>query len=850
MNRTSLLVVLSLAAGLFSAAIAQNTQDLSYFLPNPTTYDPAVPRPADVLGFEVGEWHVTHDQALAYYRTLAEKSERVTLEVIGYTHERRPLISLIISSPENQQRLPEIKAQRKQWIDPAQLGARPPLVVWLGYSIHGNEPSGANAALLVAYHLAAAQDAETAGWLRDMVILIDPFQNPDGLQRFAGWANSHKSLSNAATSPLDIEHLESWPNGRTNHYWFDLNRDWLPATQPESQARLAWFHTWMPNLLTDHHEMGSNSTFFFQPGVPSRNHPLTPLKVFEFTRDLGTYHAKALDAIGSRYFTEQEFDDFYYGKGSTYPDLQGGIGILFEQASSRGYAQETTHGLLTFPFTIRNQVAVSFSSLKGAYARREAWLDWQKTFFQTATEEAKKDPARFIAIGGEDPQRTEALAGLLRLHQIRLHRFSEAFSAGGYRFEPGTSYLIPLEQPQYRLIQAMFERRTRFQDSLFYDVSSWTLPLAYGVKDATVAKTVKGISLLPDQPLRLTAGLKGPDQAVSYAFSWKHLNAPVLLGELLRKDLKAYVATRPFSSENLSFTYGDIVIPAHNQAISVDELKQYLNEVALKYQVEMHALPTGYTGGFQLGSAFFQPIKQPNILMVADEGISGYDAGAIWHSIDQRLRYPVAKVSFSNLSRVKWSDYTVLILPDGRYDKMPQGISQTLTQWVNQGGVVVALGNALSWAKMNNLSDVQFTTAKIPEPATDSGKPALSILRESLTGAQEIGGAICQAVVDRTHPLGYGLTSDTLFLMRSSTLFIDKPSDVWSSPILYAKQPLVSGYISPANLAELPGRPAAIIKKQGQGRIIGLPDDLIFRAFWLGSSHVFWNAVFFGTNIR
>ncbi len=315
---------------------------LTYYLPA-TDYDPAIPTPVSVLGFSVGEQHAEPAQMAAYYRALAAASPRVTLEEYGRTYERRPLYLLTITTEANQQNIDALRAQHLRAADPRGFEAdtaAAPAVVWLGYSVHGNEPSGANAAALVAYYLAAAPAADVAPLLGQTIVLMDPFINPDGLNRFATWVNTHKGQV-LSTDPQNIEQNEAWPRGRTNHYWFDLNRDWLLQQHPESRGRLEQFHAWKPHVLTDHHEMGTNSTFFFMPGIPSRNHPLTPDRVFELTRALGTYHAAGLDSIGSLYFTEEAFDDFYFGKGSTYPDVNGAVGILFEQASSRGHAQES-----------------------------------------------------------------------------------------------------------------------------------------------------------------------------------------------------------------------------------------------------------------------------------------------------------------------------------------------------------------------------------------------------------------------------------------------------------------------------------------------------------------------------
>jgi hypothetical protein len=382
---------------LFVSVLSQAQTDLSYYLPAGVQYNPAIPTPQSVLGHEVGEWHVTHDKLVYYMMALDKASDRVSLQITGYTHEARPLLLLTITTPKNHQNIEALRTQHLQLGDAAKSGSldikNMPAVFYLGCSIHGNEASGANAGLVMAYHLAAAQGAEIEKYLENTVILFDPSFNPDGLQRFSAWVNSRKSKV-ISTDPNDTEHNEAWPGGRFNHYWFDLNRDWLVAQNPESQARAKQFQAWRPNVLTDHHEQGTNATFFFMPGVPSRVNPITPEKNQELTRKMGEYHAKALDEIGSLYFTQEGYDDFYYGKGSTFPDAQGSIGILFEQASSRGHAQESVNGVLRFPFTIRNHFVTMLSSLKAINEMREELLNFQRDFFKNASAEAAKDPVK------------------------------------------------------------------------------------------------------------------------------------------------------------------------------------------------------------------------------------------------------------------------------------------------------------------------------------------------------------------------------------------------------------------------------------------------------------------------
>ena len=415
--------------------ITFKAQDLKYYLPDSVIYNPSIPKPKDIIYHEVGEWHVTHDRLANYMKAIATAApERVKLETMGFTYEQRPQVLLIITSPKNHQRLEDIRQQHIQLTDPARSASLNiddmPIVVWIGHSIHGNEPSGANASLISAYYLAAAQGKQIDELLDNVVILFDPSFNPDGLQRFSTWANQHKS-KNLVSDPNSREFNEVWPSGRFNHYWFDLNRDWLPAVHVESQNRLKWFHQWKPNILTDHHEQGSNATFFFQPGVPSRVNPLTPDKNQELTAKLGKFHAAFLDRIGSLYFTKENYDDFYYGKGSTYPDINGAIGILFEQASSRGHLQETANGLLSFPFTIKNQFTAALSTLEGAKALRKEFLQWQRDFYKTAmTESANASVKAYVFGDDNDKAKTAKFIEMLLRHQIEVYGLKANYNSG------------------------------------------------------------------------------------------------------------------------------------------------------------------------------------------------------------------------------------------------------------------------------------------------------------------------------------------------------------------------------------------------------------------------------------
>ena len=400
-----LLFVLLAALGMGANAAGLSLNDVLSEVP---ALDPSIPAPEAVTGVKVGERHWYHHEIVRYLNTLADASPRiVSLGEHAKSYGGRALVSYAISSPANLARLDEFKAARAAIIDPnADLElSEQPAVLHMMYSVHGNEPSGANATPLVAYYLAATTDENLLSQLENVIIIFNPMLNPDGLDRFANWTNAHRGI-NPSNDPNDREHTEAIPNGRTNYYWFDLNRDWLPHQHPESRGRLALFHEWKPNVQLDFHEQGSNSNFFFMPGKPERTNPLTPDINQVLTAKIGEYHAQAFDAEGIRFFTEEGYDDFFMGKGSTYPDLFGTVGILFEQPSSRGAMQDTVNGKLTFPFSISNQFRASLSSIKATAALKDDLLAYQRNFYT----ERKRKRGYYLASAEGDPTRYESLS--------------------------------------------------------------------------------------------------------------------------------------------------------------------------------------------------------------------------------------------------------------------------------------------------------------------------------------------------------------------------------------------------------------------------------------------------------
>ncbi|MGB3542196.1 M14 family zinc carboxypeptidase, partial [Rubrivirga sp.] len=508
---------LVLLLALTATAVAQPQVPLAtpYAIEGTAGYDASVPTPQDVLGFTIGERHTRPEEAIRYLEAVAAASPRVEVGFHGTTYEGRRLAHAIVTSPQNHGRLDAIQRANVAISESASRSmdvSGMPVVVYQGYSVHGNEASGTEAALVWLYHLAAAQ-GEVETLLQDSVVLLDPLLNPDGRDRFVDWVNSYRG-GTPVTDPADLEHNEPWPQGRTNHYWFDLNRDWLPTELRESRGRMAWWHTWRPQVSTDHHEMGPEATFFFQPGIPSRNNPNTPAETIDLTGEIATYHAAELDRIGQLYYSGESFDDFYYGKGSTYPDVNGAVGILFEQASSRALTRETEqNGVLDYAVTVRNQLATSISTLRAAVALRQRLLTHARDFY------AQRPSSNAYLIDlSERRTRGQALAQALRRSRVEIYDLEDEVTVGDRRFRPGSAYAVPLDQPQGRLVKAAMERTLEYTDSLFYDVSAWTFPLAYG---ADVAQATRAPALGDRVEPEYDGGrLTGGRASVAYAIRW------------------------------------------------------------------------------------------------------------------------------------------------------------------------------------------------------------------------------------------------------------------------------------------------------------------------------------------
>ncbi|MBL7861210.1 MAG: zinc carboxypeptidase [Cyclobacteriaceae bacterium] len=841
-------LLLVLAFAISNTLFSQN----SYFFPSGVSFDPAIPSPEQFLGYPIGEWHTRHDRIVSYFQELARVSPNAHFQIIGYTNEHRPQVVLTITSPDNYSRIEEIRKEHLKLADPKQSVnlKTMPVIITHGYNVHGNEPSSSEAAMLTAYYLVALQGPEAERTLREAVIHIDPNYNPDGRDRHSNWANMHKGFP-PVSDPMDREHNEVWPGGRFNHYWFDLNRDWLPLAHVESRNRVEFFHQWLPNVCTDYHEMGTNATNFFEPTKPyGSENPVVPRANYDVLNPLfAKYFAKALDDIGSLYFSKENFDNSYPGYGSTYPDIHGGLGLVFEQASSRGHVQKSSTKEVTFAFTIRNHVRTSIATVKAGVDNRELLLKHQQDYFKTALEEGRKSAIKSYVFGeSKDQSRTRAFADLLMKHRIETYQLNADVSVGATRYDKGKAFIVPTDQIQYRMVRSLFEKVTSFHDSVFYDASTWTMALAYGLPHDALTATVKvsmGSRVTPESLVPIPAPLE--KAAYAYLIDWNEYQAARALHFLLSKNVFVKTAFKPFSASiqgiNRKFGYGTLLISVADQSLSSDELFSVMKEASVSTGLDIHAVNTGFNlEGIDLGSNHIRTIQPPKVAMLVGDGVAATDAGAVWFLLDSKLKMPITKVNTTQFGQLRLSEYNTLIMVSGNYSVLGESGVTKIKTWMQQGGTLLLVKNAVSWAINNKLIEEQLRK----EEEKNEVKRMDYVTAGDYQGSRAIGGSIYQTNLDITHPLGFGYTNRELPVYRNTTVFVEASKSPFNTVIKYTGNPLLSGYIHPTNLGRIRNSVSLQVSAVGQGRAILFIDDPAFRGYWYGTNKLLFNAVFFG----
>ncbi|MFB3131292.1 MAG: M14 family metallopeptidase, partial [Rhodothermales bacterium] len=824
-----LLVVSGILLGLsMSPAQAQTQLVPPRFAFSPEgVYDASIPSPADFLGYELGEQFTFYADVVAYLKALDAASDRITMHEYGRTHEGRPLHYLVVASPENHARIDEIRQNNLRLAEGEALSnadadvliAAQPVIPWLSYNVHGNEPSSTEAVMQVAYRLAAGQDAAVTSLLAEAVIILDPCINPDGRDRFAYW---NRTMQNhlVNTNDDDMEHYEPWPGGRTNHYWFDLNRDWVWLVHPESQGRIAAYQQWLPQVHVDYHEMGANSNYFTMPGQTPHNLNL-PDEYEQWAETFGQANARAFDQHRINYFTREAFDFFYPGYGSSYPSIMGGIGMLTEQGGADGLAVETNDGyVLTLRQGIFDHYTTSLATLRASVENREALLRYYRRFF---TQQANKSntAAYLLADDGGMGYAYDVVDMLLK-HGVRVERASDSFTArdarsywdgqaGQRTFEAGT-FIVLTDQPRHVFINTILQRQMAIEDSVMYDMATWSAPLAYNLDAAwtTSPPTVKTTPLTeaPAPP----SGVTNPGAQYAYVIDWRQRHAPKALAMLWEAGYRVRSARKTFGDGTHSFSRGSLVVLLGRNLDKLSEAQADVERIAREAGVVIVGMDSGRMAeGIDLASSDSRPVKKPKVALLADRPFSAYTAGQLWYLFDQETGLGLTRIRGDQFSGVKLSDYDVLVVP-GAFN-LSGVIDSTqverLQAWVRDGGTLVATeGSALFLTKnRSGLTGVELASdqeEKEDEEEADEPDPSAYTTyaaREDSTGLARIPGSAFTGWLDQTHPLAFGLP-DRLYSLKFITDALE-PNEELETVGYYHKDAaslLASGYASQENL--------------------------------------------------
>ena len=838
------------------------------------TYTDEVPAPEEVLGYELGTQFTLYADVTAYLRAVAQASDRVRLDTYGETHEGRSLVYLVLTSAENQQRLDELKRNSRRLSDPASLSAderdrllrEQPVTVSYSYNIHGDEPAGTESALRVAYRLAAAQDTTTQRILDETVFVMYPAVNPDGRDRYVYWARSMQG-EQVATDPNDIVHDAPWPEGRTNHYWFDLNRDWVWTVHPEMEGLTSVYQEFMPQVHADYHEQGYNDHYFTMPGTTPRN-PLLPDRYVAWADTFGRANVQAFDEHQVSYFTREAFDFFYPSYGSSYPSVMGGIGMLTEQAGiGAARAVENEDGyVLTFRQRVFDHYTTSFATLKAAVRNRRSLLryDLQAHSQETNTVET----AAYVFPDDRGSGYLYDVVDMLRHHGIEVERATEPLrleNALSYRtgeradrrVERG-AYVVPTDQPRHLFVNTLLQRQVSFQDSVMYDMSTWSAPLAYNLETYTTRTAPQGATTPVEEDPQPRSGVVNPDARYAYVVDWRQRHAPRALAHLWNAGYRVRTAHEPFDTGSRSFGAGSLIVLLGRNPEKTG-VSAEMERIARAASVEIVGLDTGrMASGPDLGSEGNPPANPQEVALLVDEPFSPYTSGQLWYLFDHETHLPITRIRASSLAQsaasegrytaygeARLQEYDVLVLPGG--DNLDTVFDSTqvaaLRDWVRAGGTLVGTEESARFltkpaSGLTNVEAVKDTAAPRIGPYTAYAA------RDDSSGLGNIPGAALDGHVDTTHPLAFGV-GERVYSLKYGVSALE-PSADFQTAAHYANDAddlLVSGYASPQNRTQLAGKSFAGTVPMGEGQVVFLVDNTQYRMFWRGPSRMMQNAV-------
>ena len=813
-----------------------------------------VQSPEQFLGYKIGDRYTPHWRIVEYYKHVANAAPNVVkLQLYGQTNEGRPLMVAFISTATNLANLDKIRTNN---LALARLGsgtgttANSPAIVWLSYNVHGNETSSSEASLLTLYSLVDPSNTKTKEWLQNTLVVIDPCLNPDGRDRYVNWFTSV-----VGTRPNPIlsarEHSEPWPGGRSNHYNFDLNRDWAWQTQVETQQRVALYNQWMPQIHVDFHEQGINNPYYFAPAAEPFHEVITPWQR-QFQEVIGRNHARYFDQQGWLYFTKEVFDLLYPSYGDTYPIYNGAIGMTYEQAGggAGGTAVQTAAGdTLTLLDRATHHYTTSLSTIEIASQNATKLLtEFQKFFNQATTTGVGNYKSYVVKYDPKDAERLNALTTLLSKNGIHYGTGKSGGSLRGYNYHTGkdesfvvasNDIIVPSVQPKSTMVKVLFEPNARLSDTATYDITAWALPYVYGLR---AYATNQRVEVNTTTASRIAVTNPSTD-AYAYVVRWNGMPAVQFASQLLQKGIKVRYNEQPFDAGGQSFDRGAMIILKTSNQYQPN-LWTTVRDLANKYNVQLVPVSSGFVEkGYDFGSSRVRLMKNRRVAMLTGEGVGSNAAGEIWHFFDKEIAYPVTLINLNDLSRVRLSDFDVLIMPDGNYRFLnDKPATDQLRTWITGGGNLIAMEGAVA-----QLARQDWTIKSKKTEEADSKDVYEALRRYENRERDELAnvtpGSIFKVELDNTHPLAFGYPNYYYTLKQDDNIYDFIKEGGWNVGII-KKERQAAGFVGSKLQRRLQDGLLFGVQNIGRGNITYLADDVLFRSFWENGKLMFSNAVF------
>ena len=814
--------------------------------------------PKEFLGYELGDRFTRHHRVVEYYKHVADALPNVEFYQYGETYEHRPLIYVVITSPENFQNLEQIRLNnlRKAGMTDGSPSADKKAIVWLSYNVHGNEANSTEASMQTLYELSDPQNTKTQEWLKNTVVILDPCLNPDGRDRYTNFYNQYGNVPPNGDEDSH-EHNEPWPRGRSNHYMFDLNRDWAWGTQTETQARLKVYNQWMPHVHVDFHEQGHNHPYFFAPAAEPF-HEIISTWQREFQLMIGKNNAKYFDEQGWLYFTKEVFDLYYPSYGDTYPTYSGAIGMTYEQGGQTGITVTTREGdPLTLKDRLTHHHTTGLSTVEITALNYTRVVDEFEKYFRDNLNNPAAPYKTYVIKASNHPDKLEQITKWLDTHSIKYGHPAAGKAARGFDYQTQSTgnvsvstddIIFNIYQPKSRFITAVFEPQSKLPDSLTYDITAWNLMYANNLKAYALPERINIGKAYEAKPVDNNTIASKP---YAYIFNYQGVKDVAFLATLIQRGIKVRSALLPFKSNGQSFDRGALIITRRNNE-KVNDFDNTIQSIAKEQGRKIYTSPTGFVeSGKDFGSSSVNYVKAPNVALLFGEETSSLSVGEIWYFFEQHLHYPITTLGTDYIKYVPLSKYDVLIIPEGYYSSIDEKFLEKISGWVAAGGKLIVVGSGLnSFSDKKGFSLKPYTSDDEKEKAEKKQKELneqQALIRYEDAERKEIsnfiGGAIYKVTLDNSHPLAFGL-SNTYYSLKTNELRFGYLDGGWNVGVLKGKQKPVQGFAGKNANEKLANSLVFGVERKGKGNIVYLVDNPMFRCFWEDGKMLLSNAVF------